>query len=161
MHAIAHGSVQTPSESLHLKLTLREKSLATLGIEPPKWCSGPTSANWATSPPERYTPWFIVHNIHHLSCESVDAEMNLNAVAVKTVNKKLLSFEADIVISPSSTDQNQCIMTKTNQQSLIRMSNFAENQNIKTMCNDLLFHHHTIFSFRIWCGHYPLWHKKL
>ena len=47
MHLIAHGSVQTPLESLHWKLTLGEKSLDPPGICVPVLCS----TNWATSPP--------------------------------------------------------------------------------------------------------------
>ena len=51
MHLIAHGSVQTPLESLHWKLTLGEKSLDppanwTCVICMPVWWS----TNWATSP---------------------------------------------------------------------------------------------------------------
>ena len=52
MHVITHGGVQIPSESLHWKLTLGEKSLATPGNWPcvrgmPVQCS----TSWATSPP--------------------------------------------------------------------------------------------------------------
>ena len=46
MHLIAHGSVQTPLEGLHWKLTLGEKSLDPPGICVPVLCS----TNWATSP---------------------------------------------------------------------------------------------------------------
>ena len=51
MHAIAHGGVRTPWESLHWKLTLGEKSLAA---QRNRTCVGSVpvrcSTNWATSP---------------------------------------------------------------------------------------------------------------
>ena len=52
MHAIAHGGVRTPLESVQWKWSLGERSLATLRN---RTCVGDVrvrhSANWATSPP--------------------------------------------------------------------------------------------------------------
>ena len=53
MHTIAHGDVRTPQESLHWKLSLRQKSLAAPGN--PTYVSGVPvrlRTNWATSLPK-------------------------------------------------------------------------------------------------------------
>ena len=58
MHVIAHGSVWALTESLHWKLALGEKSLATPGNRTclngaPAWCS----TSWATSSPWSPSKW--------------------------------------------------------------------------------------------------------
>ena len=51
MHAVVHGNVQTPQESLHWKLTLGEKSFATMGNHCVSGVPVQHSTNLATSAP--------------------------------------------------------------------------------------------------------------